>query len=208
MGGIMNKCPYCGTKLEKKLTRKKKCAHCKNDIYVRNKKPVTFMEAEFIDYSKRLGFLGITEKLLHLEQKALSKRFGQEASVRDTVWSMLNKSIAKADPQDWRHIYWEMARIARIEGKNPRPYIRQSLEAQLKSHKIQALENPDYGYYVKIENYDDYNSCAKCQELNGKTYSIDEALNLMPIPDICENSEGCRCSYSLESKLFDEMDNW
>ena len=98
----MAKCPYCGNKLEKKPSRKKKCPHCQKDIYVRNKKPVTFMEAEFIDYSSQLGFLGVTEKILHQEQKALSIRFCQEASVHDTVWSILNKFVGKVDPQDLR----------------------------------------------------------------------------------------------------------
>lgn len=49
---------------------------------------------------------------------------------------------------------------------------------------------------VEISTANDERTCLECSELNGKIFTIKEALDQMPIPDKCSNSEdGCRCTY-------------
>ena len=45
-----------------------------------------------------------------------------------------------------------------------------------------------------------YNSCTACRELGGKRFTVDEALEQMPLPvKDCDNEDGwCMCYYSCE----------
>ena len=96
-----------------------------------------------------------------------------------------------------RNLYYELALIANKEGKNFFHLLQKSMEMELKEmKKTGVLEK------VKIlaTGYDDV--CEECSKLNGKIFSIKEALRQMPIPNRnCTTSiDGgkrgfCRCSY-------------
>lgn len=52
---------------------------------------------------------------------------------------------------------------------------------------------------VKVCSSRDDRTCEKCKSLDGKVFTIDEALEKMPLPDWCNSEEGwCRCAYTYE----------
>lgn len=60
-------------------------------------------------------------------------------------------------------------------------------EAALKNYRL----NADVVTGVKILASND--SCAACQQISGKEFTLDDALEL-PFKD-CTSEKGCRCSY-------------
>lgn len=54
---------------------------------------------------------------------------------------------------------------------------------------------------VKVLSSRDNRTCQECASLDGKVFTIDEALEKMPLPDWCNSAEGrCRCVYQYEMK--------
>lgn len=85
-----------------------------------------------------------------------------------------------------------MALFVDEEGKNPFECLKLSAEMKLRCFKI-------YKYtHVKILSI---GGCDSCKRLNGKAYTIDEAIEKMPIPNkncsYCFNKYSfCRCAYN------------
>ena len=183
-----SKCPYCGVQLDDPPKRKAKCPECKRIIYIRSGKLVTEDEAQTMDWLGYLEQFDITRHKFDSERDTLSKRFNTKASVRDTIWSILNSLVATHPVQ----AYYEMARLVSQEGKDEQPYIEQALHALLISYKNRKIA------YVRVECYGgepDYSTCPGCAKLHQKKFLIDEALEKMPIPHCCTSDTGCRCTY-------------
>ena len=185
-------CPNCHQQLDVAPKRKAKCPHCKQYIYIRQGNLVTEDEAQTVDWLVFLEKYDITRRKFDIERDALSERFKTRASANDTVWSILNKLVA-THPED---AYREMARLVSQEGKDAQPYIEQALRTQLMSYKARGIKT------VWVVGYDndngpDYSTCPGCVELNRKKFSIDEALEKMPVPRNC-SSGWCRCGYVAE----------
>lgn len=211
------KCPYCSEKLEKKPGSKKKCPHCGQYIYIRGGEMKTETEKAFIDYSGRLGWLGVSASKLEKEQKKLSKRFGTRASANDTVWSVLNKSLTGKNHQQDAMIYREMVRLLEVEGKDSQDLSdqanaalmrakkqadkkrRQSLIKELKENKKFQKES-GIEFKVVIHTANDHLVCDNCRKASEKTYTVEQFLREMPIPEGCENPEGCRCGIAFSIK--------
>ncbi len=211
-------CPYCKNTLEKKPTRKKKCSNCNNFIFVRTlpstrqKVLVTENEAKKIDlewdkvnYRKnainQLSSYGINEKNYDNRKKELSKKLNSEANDGDVVWSLLNEQLnKKMKDNDFGFlsmIYADMALILYKEGKDCFTYQQQATKMVLLSHKQSSFNN------VKILTCG-INSCEACQKLDGKVFTIEEALEKMPIPvkecstKMYDKNRGfCRCCYNI-----------
>ena len=133
------KCPYCGEKLEKKPTRKKKCPHCSEYIYVRKGELLTEKQsAELVRVSRWIGILkryGVDEKTFMEERKKLSKQFGFEAPINDTVWRVMNVLVSKqSDPLNLEQLYLHMGDFVKEEGKDSTPYVQQAM--QVKSSRL------------------------------------------------------------------------
>ena len=77
-------CPNCGNRLDKKPTRKKKCPHCSEFIFVRQGELYTEEQAEIMDQVRYLEQYGASQKMFEEARKELSEHFGSQASVRDT----------------------------------------------------------------------------------------------------------------------------
>jgi len=185
-------CPYCGAKLDKIPTRKKKCPECGNYIFVRFGKLYTEEEKNIKDFLDRytLQELGINRDDFNKTRQKLSEEFGAVASVNDTAWRLLN-SINMNDKsyRDRRFIYTEMQQILISEGKNAK-HIKFEIERMgLLEYKQEGVKR------VEIKTCNDDHVCDQCKKLNGKVFDIDDALREMPIPTMCENDE-CRCWYS------------
>lgn len=197
-------CPHCGGVLEKKPQRKKKCPLCKNYIYVRtssstsDKVLVTEEEAKKIDWLKNLENYGISEKDFNDQKNKLSKQFGCIASNHDVIHSLFNKLVLEnTDFHTLEMIYHNHALFLNEEGKDCSKILQQANKMTLLRYK----QNESIGLKkVVISSCND--SCSSCQRLNGKIYSIEEALKIMPIPcKDCsfilndENRGFCRCIY-------------
>jgi hypothetical protein len=174
---------------------------CGKKIIVRQGKPVTEEEATIIDWIKRLQ---LSENEFKDERKELSNKLGFLAPVNDTIWAILNKRVQSKDNFDRKIAYYEMARLMGIEGKNSKPYIIEAL-------KIDLQEIKERGYKkVKMlgcgNRCDDYSMCESCRKLCGTIIGIDDALESMPIPNQCTNSQ-CRCTYEEvnESSIKDRL---
>ena len=126
------RCPTCGSKLQKRPKRKQKCPHCGNLILVRSGQLVTEKEASIADYLARIEGFGVSRRDFDSAEKELSKRFGQSASVNDTVWSILNQLVGRyaSDSVTSERIYREMAALVSREGRDPTPYLVEAEQAR------------------------------------------------------------------------------
>jgi len=176
----MGKCPYCKVTLETVPKRKTKCPKCGQFIYVRSGKLMTEENASIEDWIDRLD---ISRKEFDQYRKEVSLNFGFTASVNDTIWRILNI----------RQDFWEMGRLVSMEGKDPKPYIRQEqlkILRELKSSGVKKVRVQVYGGQI------DQSTCEKCKSLHGKVFDIDKAIEETPVPNLCENEDGwCRCTY-------------
>jgi|LDZS01.1.fsa_nt_gi hypothetical protein len=126
-------CPYCHNTLNKIPSRKTKCPHCGEFMFVRTRPRdnirvvVTKEEADKIDEEWTIvnGTHDIyiaEKKRFEKEKEALRKRFnGREPSNNDVEWSLLNKDLIKhAKIDNWgfyRNIRFQMADILNSENK-------------------------------------------------------------------------------------------
>ena len=210
-------CPYCKKVLEQKPQRKKKCPFCKNFIYVRtlpstrSKILVTEDEAKKIDLEwEKVNFRNkwlsnlkqyrITEKDFGIHKDKLSKKFGQEASDRDVIWSIFNELLTKIrDLHSLKMIYYEMALFLNEEGKDCFTVLQQSAKMELMKFKQE-------GFIKKVRILiGGEDSCEACQRLKNKVFTLEEALENMPIPckecthKLYDEKRGfCRCCYVAE----------
>jgi hypothetical protein len=193
------KCPYCGIALDSAPSRKKKCPHCGEFIYVNRGVLLTEDDAKIEKWLIFLNQFGIIREDFDNYRKRLSKQFGSTTSVNDTVWGILNEFVSKSsDLHSIKMAYYEMARLAREEGKDTKPFITEALRIELKELKKQGVKT------VRVVNCgnrgDDPSTCSKCKSLYGKKFDIDIAIRTLPIPTMCEEKLGCRCSYMSEQE--------
>jgi hypothetical protein len=206
MGFLKNlfsiRCPYCGGELENKPGRKKRCPHCENYIYIREGEMKTETEKDLIDFVNRgtAQELGVTISGLERERKRLSEQFGAPASGNDAIWSILNKALEPGNPQKNTNLYFEMERIAQMEGCEFDHVRKAKNKSKRRMFRQELQELNGSGMVARVYTKNDHLVCDKCRKLSEQTFSIDELLERMPIPDECENPDGCRCSYGFELK--------
>lgn len=190
------KCPYCLAELDSTPKRKTKCSQCGKFICVRKGQLVTEEEAHITDELVRLARFNITRKDFDKYRQTLAQQFKSTPSVNDTLWRIFNDQLAKKRDPDWAiAIYYEMARLVALENKDPKPYIRQALAIRLGELKKQGVKT------VRVAGYgmqSDFSSCPACKALHGQKFAIDVAIKEMPIPAMCQDKTGCRCSYISE----------
>ena len=133
-------CPYCKQQLEKAPTRKTKCPHCGNQIFVRKKELLTEEEAQVLDWVSRLENYGLTVQKFEKLRDELSKGFTTKATVNDTIWSFFHSWInAHPISEQTKNVYYEMARLVSMEGRDGKPLIEAARRSQLtyfKSHGV------------------------------------------------------------------------
>ena len=116
-------------------------------------------------------------------------------------WRRLSELVRVAmqagDLQSLQSAYQQQANILFVEG---RPHFHVAQEAR-RAELMSLLELDVAG--VKVMTSDDERVCAHCQSLDGKVFTIQEALEAMPIPgpNCTDGSEQnphggrCRCGY-------------
>ncbi len=184
------KCPYCVYQFDLPLKQKSKCPNCGNFVFVNNEELITWEEFDIKNWTERLY---ITRVIFDTKRKKLSQEFGQTVSVNDTIWSILKDQSESDDLFARKVAFYEMVSLAILEEKDAQPYIKLALETTLIELKIRGVKE------VEIVGSGERNGepsiCEKCREEIGKKLSIEDALKNMPIPMVCENPDGCRCTY-------------
>jgi len=92
---------------------------------VRNGQLVTEEQATILDWLGALESFGISRKDFDEHRSKLSKNFGFQASVNDTIWRILNNLIMTYARNEaaLEQIYREMAKLVSSEGKDPTQYL-------------------------------------------------------------------------------------
>lgn len=187
------KCPSCGTSLNRMPGRKIICKECNNPIFKRTHPlegvPILVNEYGRITAEKMYNkialdneFLRIargycSEQMIEHERKILRKRFRLDPSARDIAWGVLNKAILKE--RDFHMLKGITSALALIAYRNEEPFfdlLVQASKYELLNYKQQLSESGLRT--VKIVGCD----CPVCIKDNGKVFSIDDALEKMPIP--------------------------
>lgn len=202
-------CPNCGAELENISDWKNgkiDCPHCEGVIVVRTGKLFAEDEANVRDglesVNRRLFDYEITREEFNQIREELSKEFGLIASVNDTLWRILN-SINTPDKsyQDRKFIYMAMDDILRGEGKSSNEILAKVCEMELLGNK-ELSENLGINLVVKSKTVNDSYVCDECKKLSEETFTIDEALETMPIPHRCTN-DVCRCYWTFTPPGYD-----
>ena len=183
-------CPYCGTDLQSKPTRKKKCPSCGQYILVRKGNLLTEDDAKIIDWLDRLNGFNIDRRAFDKHRDALTKQFGFQAPVNDTLWRIF--TLLKRESRGHQDLKWvslHMAEILREEGKDPTPHLADALREELLDYKESGV------LFVQVSTCNDRHVCRSCEALTEQIFSIDDALKMMPIPHACVSTTKCRCGY-------------
>lgn len=202
---VKPRCPYCSGELEKDPTRKTKCPHCSQYIFVRRGKLLTEQQAQQADEDSKierwiasLETFGGSRRMFDDTRKRLSKSYGFEAPPRDAVWGVMNALVAKqADSRDLERLYFLMGVFVKEEGKDPAPYIQEAMrvkEAAIRQEVTKYKNDRSYSKgRITIQTCNDENVCKICRKAASHTYKVDEFVKKLPIPALCESPDGCRC---------------
>lgn len=189
------KCPYCNKELEQTPTRKKKCPVCNNYMYVRtqpsNRQKVVVTEegAKQIDLEwAKIGFKDNRLRQLaefEITEHDFVRRVGksiEEASEQefdDVIWTeqnkLANRYIKDNDFGALKSLYYGMALKLNRQGKD---WIKVLQESQ----KMSLLDCGKYGVIKQVKIFSSDDSCEACRLLHDKIFTIEEALEKMPLP--------------------------
>ncbi len=201
-------CPYCGVVLDKRPVRRMKCPHCRETIYLKHrccdysrpKELMTEEEAERVDaqwgehraedYWRRMvdGF----EPQFEAERKRMP---GAPAKViaKNTLAAIL---ASDASAFDKKGAAGYMARLRKLEGGDPMPFVRSRLRYE--AQEVAENWHPD-PVFVRLIGPDDDRWPAKCRKHARYNYRPDEIGRLADVP--C----GPECKCWLETVFPDEI---
>ena len=178
-------CPYCAVIQEPPPMRRRKCRDCGQIIHVRT------------DREERKKYLLTAEEAER--RAAKDARLARER--RNEEWNQLSGQVRVAmQAGDWKSLqaaYQQQARILFVEGRPHRHVAQEATRARLMYLLELGVVN------VKVMTVHDQRVCAHCQSLNGKVFTIQKALEAMPIPgpNCTDGNEQnlhsgrCRCVY-------------
>lgn len=208
-------CPYCNKFLKEKPKRKKKCPFCKNFIYVRtspkNREKILLteegtkkIEEEWKKVHRKNKFLrkfkqyGITENDFKKHQISIVGKTNSDSNDFDIIKSIYNEVISKNnDYHTLKMIHYQMALYLNEEGKNHFRILQEASRMELLNFKQRGVNN------VTIITAGEQ-SCQACQKQENKIFTIDDAIQKMPIPckkcsyQLYKDRKGfCRCNYGV-----------
>ena len=128
-------------------------------------------------------------------------RNGDHSDYNDLIWALWNELLHEYEKNDdffnMKMLYFEMAFLQKSNGNEFFNLLRESKRMELYDIKKQ-FENDQDCEVVIISGESD---CSVCKELNGYSFTIDEALEKMPVPPAkCSHNDGwCTCSYTIKS---------
>ena len=196
-------CPYCGVIQDPPPTRRRKCRDCGETIHTRTDRKKRRKYLLTADQAKQRDREEAERKAAEqVEAERRKKQAEREARrQRDIQWKELSKIAQKAmRARDWHtlsDVYRQQAYILFAEG---RPHHDVAVEAQ----RFNLMHLHDLGIpAVRVMTSRDGRVCDYCAPLDGKVFSVEEALEQMPLPSSScvdgshENAHGgrCRCVY-------------
>lgn len=205
-----NICPYCKKSLTYMPVRDVPCPFCGNMIYVKkskNKKGETEYYDRLLAENKesaifiRKIFDSIKGYTLDEDDFNNRKNFiilktGKVPKDTEVLHSLILELQEKGII-----VYNQLALLLNWEGKNTYQFLFNARRAELTNLKRSKIVQK-----VKIisgAKSGEVESCPECKEIQGKVFTIDEALKLMPIPNkncsckIYDKNNGiCRCVYT------------
>lgn len=212
-------CPNCNQLIDELPKRKKRCFNCKKAFYpLKKNKTVSLIsedehqkikdEQEKIRFRekwlKELSEYGITKKIYYDYKKKYFHKIKFNENENDVIWSIFNKLIHD-NPSNFegqKNVYYSMFHFLREEGKDGFKSLQLSKDSELKHILLQQETN----LTLKAVIITAKDACDNCKKYDGKTFTIQEALEIKPIPHIdCLNSF-CRCCYGFEA-MRDENGN-
>lgn len=213
-------CPNCAKALPKFPSRKAKCPFCSSVFFVRTdpftRKRLVLSESQLADNEKAWQKYGNISEFKRALTEASGKdfdslfvqvknriraEFDREPSESDVLWAVSNSLVAEAIKKHKtdliQQIHWAQSVFLCSHGKDY-SYIRQAdFKTMLLEYKRDSVVRA-----VSITTAKD-SSCDYCKKLEGKRFSIDEALQEKPLP--CKQctfgtEDGsamgwCRCTY-------------
>jgi len=188
-------CPNCGVVLDPAPKQKKKCPSCGNDVYVRtdpfNKQKTYYLKRDDALLLDVIRDLQISEKAFTDAKNKAPKSL----SLGDIVWGLIgHEKLEAAHKNDWQSISaitWRQARYLYEVGRGYFHVQQAAMKEQLQGALAQGVT------HVEISSARDDRTCEKCRSQDGMVFTIQEALEKMPIPVKCDNEEGwCRCVYT------------
>lgn len=205
-------CPYCRALLSKVPKRKASCPFCKNEIYVRAKQDIfpnrslfTEEDARALDWLKRLQ---VSRRDFEAHREDLSKQFGFTAKATDVVWRIMNASLKPLartkDFHELKMMYLQMAQFVYDEGKDPLRMKQLAVKTEIAELRHSAKQGFINLKSTRLEVITSGEaSCGECRKLHKAVFTIDQALEQMPIPvrgcthnAVKEGEPGwCRCCY-------------
>ncbi len=213
------KCPYCGTNIEKEHKSKFKCPSCKEEIYVRTSdgkftyhtkedfdtdRQARKEKAEINKYYRFFEQSSILEDREYLEERRLDwlKKYPYRGNYDDLTWGLAHEIIKAyfehAKYREAGNVYAALARF-QFDRKQPFSHLQyEALKMQLYDYKYSdGLVGMKYTLGVMTCGAQ---SCPACRELEGREFTLDEALDQMPLPvKGCTHEGGyCRCLYTVK----------
>ena len=176
-------CPYCGVIQDPPPQRRRKCRDCGETIH-----PWTDQET----------------RKKHLLTAAQNEQRIREA--RDAKWASLNGQVIDGlRTGEWHSVmvaHTEQARMLFHRGGDHRELAAEARKSELTYYLNHSAYQDSGVTSVRIWTVGE-ESCLDCQQLEGREFTIEEALELAPIPcQTCqtqaeENPHGgwCRCRY-------------
>lgn len=218
------KCPYCNHMFDTLPKRKTRCPKCKNDVYVRTKQTLfdtsilTKDDALVADLFKELfESRNINKNLFLNKRKELSKSLNRDVDSVQTIMAICNDLILELIEEENYHeikmIYYSMALFQNRRGMPTYDLRREGVK-----YELLHMQKNEYVKYVKITESNIEKTCENCKRLNGKVFSLEEALQTMPIPckectfHLFDKNHGfCACYYSYEpdeetKEMWDKVD--
>jgi hypothetical protein len=195
-------CPYCMGILGHKPKRDIKCPSCQKEIYYRPDQTIfendllSLDEALVVDYLVKFERFGISAAEFKQKRAELQEKFGPEITTVDVFWNLLrNAMINTKETAKLKKIHRHLAFFLRDLHQDFYYILQRAI-------KMQLLELRNDGSTKRICITTGPEPCSACRELNGKIYTVEEALTLMPLP--CKDCSGmlakkirgfCRCSF-------------
>jgi hypothetical protein len=201
-------CPYCGYDLKTMPERKRKCPSCAHSIYIKstpeNRVKRLMTEVQAKDAEKQWHMYNLRQKSISslfpfgpTEQDIEKEKTCGAKSDSDAVVSLLTPITKETQDLHKRKMALSLLAVyAEEEGRPFHDYLAEAARCELLRYKQQRVKK------VEIITADPGNACAECAAHTGKTFNIDDALRLMPLPcptctrTIAGTRPGfCRCGY-------------